>query len=46
LSDGLGVLAFDGDGLQPLDGRGRAVVDAALQVHWIHPGGYGFHAFA
>src|SRR5690606_14063946 len=45
LSDGLGVGARLGQALQLVDDGDGGLVDTALEVHWVHPGGNGLQAF-
>ncbi|MNZ48629.1 hypothetical protein D3C78_663770 [compost metagenome] len=46
LSDGLGVGAWLGQGLQLFDDGDGGLVDTALEVHRVHAGSNGFQAFA
>lgn len=45
MSDGFGVGAGHGHGLNFLDGSGDRLVDAALQVHRVHASRHAFQAF-
>ncbi len=46
LGDRLAVRAGLGDLAQLFDGGDHGLVDAALQIHRVHAGGHGLHAFA